>query len=77
MWKVKRMNTALIVVQASGDRADGSATSLANRFGNMPLAAETIARLPATDELTTHDTGWLAAVLSTNIPAPGLTETLT
>jgi hypothetical protein len=52
MWKVKRMNTASIVVLATGDGTDGIAAYLADRFGNKPLAAEPVAQPPAMDAST-------------------------
>jgi hypothetical protein len=39
MWKVKRMNTAPIVVLAIADGASGIAAHLANRSDNEPLPA--------------------------------------
>ena len=67
MWKVKRMNTAPIVVLASHG-AGGMAACLAHGSDNEPLLAEPVAQLPALDA---H-----MAVLSSVIRAPSLTETV-
>jgi hypothetical protein len=80
MWKVKRMNTAPIVVMATADGAGGIAAYLADRSANKPLPAEPVAQWPdasvAEDKPITHDADWMAAVLSAGTRAPGLTETL-
>ena len=44
MWKVKRMNTARIVVLTTADIAGGIAAYLANRSDNTPLPAEPVVR---------------------------------
>jgi hypothetical protein len=72
MWKVKRMNTARIVVLTTADGAGGMAAYLANRSDNKPLPAEPIEQLPA----TTHGAGVMATLLATGIHAPSLTRTL-
>ena len=51
MWKVKRMNTARIVVLTTADGAGGIAAYLANRSDNPRLPSEPVARLPAMDAL--------------------------
>jgi hypothetical protein len=83
MWKVKRMNTARIVVPTAADGIGGIATYLANRSDNTPLAAEPVARLPAIDAFVAKDwpikadgADMMAAVLPTGIRAPSLTRIL-
>jgi hypothetical protein len=78
MWKVKRMNTARIVVLTTADGVGGIAAYLANRSDNTPLPAEPVARtidaLVANAEPIKADS--MAAVLPTGIRAPILTTTL-
>ena len=80
MWKVKRMNTARIVVLTTADGVGGIAAYLANRSDNTPLPAEPVARLPAIDALVAKGepikADLMAAVLPTGIRAPSLTKTL-
>ena len=66
MWKVKRMNTAPIVVVATANGASGIAAYLANRSDTKQFVAEPVA--PGAD--------LMAAVLPTCTRAPSLTETL-
>jgi len=47
MWKVKRMNTARIVVLAIALGAGGVAAYLASRSDTRPAPAEPAAKLPA------------------------------
>ena len=84
MWKVKRMNTACIVVLSTADAAGGIAAYLANRSDNKPLPAEPVGQLPAMDALVAkHEpvragaTDLMAAVLPAGIRVRGLTKTLT
>jgi hypothetical protein len=63
MWKVKRMNTAPIVVLATADGAGGIAAYLANV-------------LAARHQPITHGADLMAAVPTTGVRAPNLTETL-
>ena len=65
MWKVKRMNTAPIVVVATADGAGGIAAYLAIMSDTRQFVAERFA----------HGAD-LAAVLPTCTCAPSLTETL-
>jgi pilus assembly protein CpaB len=51
MWKVKRMNTARIVVLAIAVGAGGIAACLASGSDNRPLAAEPAAQLQSVDVL--------------------------
>jgi len=80
MWKVKRMNTARIVVLTTADGVGGIAAYLANRSDNTPLPAEPVARLSAIDALVAKGepikADSMAAVLPTGIRAPSLTKTL-
>ncbi len=55
MWKVKRMNTARIVVLSTADGAGGIAAYRASRSDNKSLPAEPIAPLPAMDALVAKD----------------------
>jgi hypothetical protein len=66
MWKVKRMNTAPIVVVATADGAGGIAAYLANRSDTKQFVAKPAA----------HGADVMAAVLPTCTRAPSLTETL-
>jgi pilus assembly protein CpaB len=70
MWKVKRMNTARIVVLTTADGVGGIAAYLANRSDNTPLPAEPVARaidaLVAKGEPIKADS--MAAVLPTGAP---------
>jgi pilus assembly protein CpaB len=59
MWKVKRMDTARIVVLTTADGIGGIAAYLAHTSDNTPLAAEPVARPPSrapglTKTLTRH-----------------------
>jgi pilus assembly protein CpaB len=81
MWKVKRMNTARIVVLTTADGVGGIAAYLANRSGNTPLPAEPVARRPAIDALVARgepikadDADWMAAALPAGNRAPSLTR---
>ena len=65
MWKVKRMNTAPIVVVATA--AGGNAAYLANRSDTRQFVAEPV----------THGADLMATVLFVGIRSPSLTETLT
>jgi hypothetical protein len=47
MWKVKRMNTAPIVVLSTADGTGGIAAYLANRTDNKPRPAEPAGQLAA------------------------------
>jgi hypothetical protein len=83
MWKVKRMNTARIVVLTTADGTGGIAAYLANRSDNPPLPAEPVAQLPAMDALVAKGepikfdgADLMAAVLPAGIRAPSLTKTL-
>src|SRR4051794_32034200 len=51
MWKVKRMNTARIVVLAIAIGAGGIAAYLASGSDNKPLPPEPVAQLPTVDVL--------------------------
>ena len=51
MWKVKRMNTARIVVLNTAVGAGGIAAFFASGSDNKPLPAEPVARLQAADVL--------------------------
>jgi hypothetical protein len=84
MWKVKRMDTARIVVLTTADGTSGIAAYLANSSNNTPLPAEPVARLPAIDALVAKGepiradgADLTAAVLPAGIRAPSLTKTLT
>jgi len=84
MWKVKRMNTARIVVPTTADGTGGIAAYLASRSDNPPLPAEPAARWPAIDALVANGepiradgADLMAAVLPAGIRAPSLTKTLT
>jgi hypothetical protein len=83
MWKVKRMNTARIVVLTTADGTGGIAAYLANRPDNPPLPAESVSQLPAMDALVAKgepikgcSADLMAAVLPAGIRAPRLTKTL-
>ncbi len=83
MWKVKRMDTARIVVLTTADITGGIAAYLANRSDNTPLPAEPVVRLPAIDALVAKGepiradgADLMAAVPPAGIPAPSLTKTL-
>ena len=83
MWKVKRMDTARIVVLTTADGTGGIAAYLATRSDNTPLRAEPVARLPAIDALVARGepiraagADLMAAVLPAGIRAPSLTKTL-
>jgi hypothetical protein len=81
MWKVKRMNTAPIVVPATA--AGSIAAYLANGSDTKPFLAEPIAQLPAMgavvakDGPITHGADLMTTVLFAGIRPPSLTETLT
>jgi hypothetical protein len=82
MWKVKRMNTARIVVLTAADGASGIAAYLANR-SDKPLSAKPMAQPPAMDALgakheavIANGADLMAAVLMAGIPIPSLTKTL-
>jgi pilus assembly protein CpaB len=83
MWKVKRMNTARIVVLTTADGAGGIAGYLANRSDNKPLPTGLAAQRPAVDALAAMDepigakgAGLMAAASPTGMRLPGLTPTL-
>jgi pilus assembly protein CpaB len=83
MWKVKRMDTARIVVLTTADGTGGIAAYLANRPDSTPLPAGPVARLPAIDALVAKGepikadgADLMAPVLSAGIRAPSLTKTL-
>ena len=84
MWKVKRMDTARIVVLTTADGTGGIAAYLANRSDNTPLPAEPVARLPAIDALVakgepirTDGADLMDAVLPAGVRPPSLTKILT
>jgi hypothetical protein len=64
MWKVKRMNTAPIVVVATA--AGGNAAYLANRSDTRQFVAEPV----------THGADLMATLLPTGARAPSPNETL-
>ena len=81
MWKVKRMNTACIVVLTAAD--GGIAAYLASRSDNRSLPATPIEQPPAMEALVAKDepltangADLMAAVLPAGIRAPSLTKTL-
>jgi hypothetical protein len=83
MWKVKRMDTARIVVLTTADDARGIAAYLASRSVNKPLPAEPIEQLLALDApvakdepVTANAADAMAAGLPTGIRVPSLTRTL-
>ena len=83
MWKVKRMNTARIVVLTIADGTGGIAAYLANRSDSTPLPAEPVAQLPAIDArvakgepIRADGADLMAAVLPAGMRAPSLTTTL-
>jgi pilus assembly protein CpaB len=76
MWKVKRMDTARIVVLTTADGARGIAAYLASRSDNKPLPAEPIGQSSALDAPVAKDEPVTAALLPTGIRVPSLTRTL-
>jgi hypothetical protein len=83
MWKVKRMDTARIVVLTTADGARGIAAYLASRSDNKPLPAQLIEQLSAMDApaakdepVTANAVDAMAAVLPTGMRVPSLTRTL-
>ena len=60
MWKVKRMNTARIVVLATAESAGGIAAYLVTKD----------------EPVTANGADWMAAELPTGIRIPGLIKTL-
>ena len=83
MWKVKRMDTARIVVLTTADGARGIAAYFASRSDNTPLPAQPIQQLSCLDAPVAKDepvmanaADAIAAVLPTGIRVPSLTKTL-
>ena len=83
MWKVKRMDTARIVVLTTPDGAGGIAAYLANKSDSEPLPAGPTEQLLAMDApvakdepVTADGADVMAAVLPTGIRVPSLTRTL-
>ena len=74
MWKVKRMNTARIVVLTAADGAGGIAVYLANRSANRPLPAGPIEQPPAMEAVAAKDEPLTAngADLMPTVPPAGI-----
>ena len=69
MWKVKRMNTARIVVLTIAVGAGGIAAYLASGSGSKPLPTEPVAQLQTMDVLVAKsDIGLGQAVAPENLP---------
>jgi hypothetical protein len=83
MWKVKRMNTARIVVLTAADGAGGIAAYLANSSDSRSLPAEQIGQPRAMEALaakheplTANGAHLMSAVLPAGIRVPGPTRIL-
>jgi pilus assembly protein CpaB len=67
MWKVKRMNTARIVVLTIAVGAGGIAAYLASGSDSKPLPTEPVAQLQTMDVLAKSDIGLGQAVAPENL----------